>query len=41
MLGRYIRLPYNYQSILRYDTLIQDVVLKELENIMVTTITDL
>ena len=40
MLDRYIRLPYNYQSKIGYDTLIQNVILKELINIMVTTIID-
>ena len=38
---RYIRLPYNYQSKIGYDTLIQNVILKELINIMGMTITDL
>ena len=41
MLDRYIRLPYNYQSKIGYDTLIQNVILKELINIMGTTKTDL
>ena len=41
MLNRYNRLPYNYQSKIGYDTLIQNVILKELINIMGTTITDL
>ena len=41
MLDRYNRLPYNYQSETGYDTLIQNVILKELINIMGTTITDL
>ena len=41
MLHRYNRLPYNYQSKLRYDSLIQNVILKELINIMGTTITDI
>ena len=41
MLDRYNRLPYNYQSKIGYDTLIQDVILKELINIMGTTITDI
>ena len=41
MLDSYNRLPYKYQSKIRYDTLIQNVVLKELINIMSTTITDL
>ena len=41
MLDRYNRLPLNYQSKIGYDTLIQNVILKELINIMGTTITDL
>ena len=41
MLDRYNRLLYNYQSEIGYDTLIQNVVLKQLINIMATTITDL
>ena len=41
MLDRYKRLPYNYQSKIRYDTLIQNVSLKDLINIMGGTITDL
>ena len=41
MLDRYNRLPYNYQSKIGYDSLIQNVILKELINIMGTTITDL
>ena len=41
MLYRYNRLPYNHLSKLGYDTLIQNVILKELNNIMGTTITDL
>ena len=41
MLDRYNRLPYNYQSKIGYDTLIQNVILKELIKIMGTTITDL
>ena len=41
MLYRYNRLPYNYQSKIGYDTLIQNVILKEVINIMGTTITDL
>ena len=40
MLDRYIKLPYNYQSKIGYDTLIQKVILKELINILGTTITD-
>ena len=41
MLDRYNTLPYKYQSKIGYDTLIQNVILKELINIMSTTITDL
>ena len=41
MLDRYNRLPYNYQSQIGYDTLIQNVILKELINKMGTTIRDL
>ena len=41
MLDRYIGLPYNYQSEIGYDTLIQNVILKDLINLMGTTITDL
>ena len=41
MLDRYNRLPYNYQSKTGYDTLIQNVILKELINIMRTKLTDI
>ena len=41
MLDRYNRSPFNYQSKIGYDTSIQNVILKELNNIMGTTITDL
>ena len=41
MLDRYNRLPLNYQSKIGYDTLIQNVIPKELIIIMCTTITDL
>ena len=41
MLDRYNRLPPKYQSKIGYDTLIQNVILKEFKNIMGTTITDL
>ena len=40
-LDRYNRFPLNYQSKIGYDILIQNVILKELMNIMGTTITDL
>ena len=36
-----MRLPYNYRSKIGYDCLIQNVILKELINIMGTVITDL
>ena len=41
MLNRCIKLPLKYQSKIRYDTLIQNVILEELIDIMGTTITDL
>ena len=41
MLHKYNRLPYNYQSKIGYDTLIQNVILKELMNLMATTIVDI
>ena len=41
MLDRFNRLTYIYQSKIGYDTLIQNVILKELINIMGTTMTDL
>ena len=41
MLDRYNRLPPKYQSKIGYDTLIQNVILKELINILGTVITDL
>ena len=36
-----MRLPYNYQSKIGYAPLIQNKILKELINILATTITDL
>ena len=41
MLDRYNRLLYIYRSKIGYDTLTQNVILKELVNIMGTTKTDL
>ena len=41
MLDRYMSLPYDFQSKLGYNSLIQNVILKELINIMGTIITDL
>ena len=41
MLDRYNRLPLKYQSKIGYDTLFQNVIPKELINIMGTTIADL
>ena len=40
MLDRYMRLPYKYQSKIGYDSLIQNVNLKEFIKILGTTITD-
>ena len=40
-LDRYIRLPPKYQSKIEYDTLIQNVILKEIIKIMGTTIIEL
>ena len=40
-LDRYNRLPFNYQSKIGYDTLIQHVILKDLIGKMGVTITDL
>ena len=41
ILDRYNRLPYNYQSKLGYDTVIQNIILNELTNVMGTTTTDM
>jgi len=41
MLDRYDRLPSNYQLKIGCDSLVQNVIFKELINIMGTTITDL
>ena len=41
LLDRYNRLLYNYQSKIGYDTLIQNVILEELTNLMGTVKTDL
>ena len=41
MLDRYMSLPYDFQSRIGYNSLIQNVILKELINIMGTIITDL
>ena len=41
MLDRYNRLPYNYQSKIGYVSLLQNVIPKELKNIMGGTIADL
>ena len=41
MLDRYTSLPYNFQSKIGYNSLTQDVILKELFNIMAMTINDL
>ena len=41
MLDRYNTLPFIYQAKIGYDCFIQNVILKELINLMGTTITDL
>ena len=41
MLDRYKRLPYNCQSKIGYDTLIQNVILREFINIMGSSLTDM
>ena len=41
LLERHMRLPYKYQARVGYEYLIQNVILRELINIMGTTITDL
>ena len=41
MLYRYNRVPYNYQSKIGYDSLIQNVILTEMINTMAITKTDL
>ena len=41
MLERYNRLPHKYQSKKGYDTLIQNVILTEMINIMATAVKDL
>ena len=41
MLDRYMSLPYDFQSKMGYNSLIQNVILKEIINIMGTIITDL
>ena len=41
MLDRYMSLPYDFQSKIGYNSLIQNVILKELINIMAMTINDL
>ena len=41
VLDKYIRLPFNYQSKIGYDALIQNVTLKERINLMATTIVDI
>ena len=40
-LYRYMRLPYKYRSKIGYDTLIQNIILKEMINTLGATITDL
>ena len=41
MLDRYMSLPYDFQSRIGYNSLIQNVILKELINILATMIKDL
>ena len=41
MLDRYMSLPYDFRSKIGYNSLIQNVILKELINILGTMITDL
>ena len=41
MLDKYMSLPYEFQSRIGYNSLIQNVILKELINIMTMTINDL
>ena len=41
ILDKYNRLPYKYQSKIGYDTLIQNVILKEMINLMDTTKVDI
>ena len=41
MLHRYMRLPFNFQSRIGYNSLIQNVILKELFNIMSLIIIDI
>ena len=41
ILNKYQRLTYNYQSQIGYDTLIQNVILKKMINLMGTTIVDI
>ena len=40
LLDKYVRLPFQYRSKIGYDTLIQNVILKELINVKSTTIGD-
>ena len=41
MLDRYMSLPYDFRSKIGYNSLLQNVILIEIINIMGTTITDL
>ena len=41
MIDQYNRLPYNYQSKRGYDTLIQNVILKEIKNLIAATRVDI
>ena len=41
LLDKYNRLPHNYQSNIGYDILIQNVIFKEIINLMGTTVVDI
>ena len=41
MLDKYNRLPYKYHSKIGYDSLTQNIILKEIINLMATTIIDI
>ena len=41
MLNRYMSFPYDFRLKIGYNSLLQNVILKELNNIMATIITDL
>ena len=41
IIDKYKKLPYNYQSKIGYDTLIQNVLLKKIKNLLGTTIVNI